>query len=182
DNVKDIIISNGVFTGKANYDYNDLNQNISVFDGQKQNYYQFNEHGDTSSFTLGNSTSTNFNYDSADRVEEIQTGNKDGLSILDESYEYDKAGNRTTVSNKELGDTSYKYDSSSQLVQEKLANGDIYNYSYDGFGNRLTFESSGSKKQSFVSSYNDGNQLTSINGSSITYDSNGNRLSDESYK
>ncbi|OUZ34502.1 hypothetical protein A5885_002233 [Enterococcus sp. 8E11_MSG4843] len=65
-----------------------------------------------------------------------------------------------------------------QLTKEVLSNGEVRSYSYDGFGNRTSVTINNATHQA---AFNAGNQLISFNGQALTYDANGDRLSDEKY-
>ncbi|EUJ48005.1 wall-associated protein [Listeria rocourtiae FSL F6-920] len=84
------------------------------------------------------------------------------------------------MDNKKAGKTSYEYDAINQLTKETLPDGTVKAYTYDGFGNRTKVTDS-SKTKAIEASYNDGNQLTAWNGDKLTFDTNGNRLSDGTY-
>ncbi|MFS0647475.1 hypothetical protein [Siminovitchia sp. 179-K 8D1 HS] len=59
-----------------------------------------------------------------------------------------------------------------QLVREIKKDGSVYEYQYDGFGNRV-YQKIGS-----TSAYNMVNQLTAYGNEAIRYDQNGNRIED----
>jgi RHS repeat-associated protein len=93
-----------------------------------------------------------------------------GTTRLDgASYTYDLAGNRKTRTDKRLGTTlTYAYDNIYQLLTAKQGTTTKESYTYDPVGNRLS--SVGVSPYS----YNSSNQLTSIPGTTYTYDNNGN--------
>jgi RHS repeat-associated protein len=81
----------------------------------------------------------------------------------------DLAGNRKTRTDKRLGTTlTYAYDNIYQLLTAKQGNTTKESYTYDLVGNRLS--SVGVSPYQ----YNASNQLTSIPGTTYTYDNNGN--------
>ncbi|EUJ33793.1 wall-associated protein [Listeria floridensis FSL S10-1187] len=178
DKVADVSISHNGFSAKTAYTYNDLDQNTRVNDGSKNAYFEFDEFGNVGVYTAGNETAANYVYDSTQKVTNVSIGNKDGEAILDESYTYDAASNRTSIENKKTGKTFYEYDAVNQLTKETLPNGTVKSYTYDGFGNRTHVSISGSETKTIAASYNKGNQLVSWNGAALTYDVNGNRTSD----
>ena len=64
------------------------------------------------------------------------------------------------------------------MTEEVLPTGEKRRYQYDGFGNR-TNVSIGEKV--IQASFNSGNQLVTYDGPTLTYDQNGNRLTDGKY-
>ena len=93
-----------------------------------------------------------------------------GTTTLDgASYTYDLAGNRKTRTDKRLGTTlTYAYDNIYQLLTAKQGTTTKESYTYDLVGNRL------SSVGVTPYQYNTSNQLTSIPGTTYTYDNNGN--------
>ncbi|MBC1521206.1 DNRLRE domain-containing protein [Listeria aquatica] len=178
DKVESVSISHGAFTAKTMYAYNDLDQNTRVNDGSKNAYFEFDEFGNIGVYTAGNETAANYSYDSTQKVTNVSIGTKEGEAILDESYTYDAASNRRSIDNKKSGKTLYEYDAVNQLTKETLPDGTVKSYAYDGFGNRTQVSISGSETKTIAASYNKGNQLVSWNGETLTYDENGNRVSD----
>ena len=69
---------------------------------------------------------------------------------------------------------SYQYDVLNQLTQETLLDGTTIAYEYDAAGNR-TKKTVGANVTNYI--YDNGNQLTAVNGQTNTYDSNGNLTS-----
>ena len=103
------------------------------------------------------------------------------------SYSYDDRGNITSIRKNGVLQYSYEYDGLNQLVRENnLPLGKTYIYTYDGYGNltrKKTYNYTtygygsiaGDEISTDIYTYNDSNQLTSINGgSTITYDEMGN--------
>ncbi|WP_430534930.1 DNRLRE domain-containing protein [Listeria rocourtiae] len=180
DKINEVVVSQGAHNYKATYDYNALDQNTKFNDGSRNYFLDYDEFGNVDQYINGNGVGTNFNYDATQKVREIQIGNKAGDSLFEESYTYDAASNRTTIDNKKAGKTAYDYDAINQLTKETLPDGTVKAYTYDGFGNRTKVTDS-SKTKAIEASYNDGNQLTTWNGDKLTYDTNGNRLSDGKY-
>jgi YD repeat-containing protein len=81
----------------------------------------------------------------------------------------DLAGNRKTRTDKRLGTTlTYAYDNIYQLLTAKQGTTTKESYTYDLVGNRL------SSVGVTPYQYNASNQLTSIPGTTYTYDNNGN--------
>lgn len=141
-------------------------------------------------------TTLNYDTDVHKRLWLTSVGNfrSDGSVISSFSYEYDKAGNRTKMTeekevNETNGDyTSYGYDSSYNLLNEERktgANTQVYKYDYwyDEAGNRtkkILTNSTGTKTYTYGYDSKENNLLTgvSVNGTStgtFTYDSFGNQ-------
>ena len=113
---------------------------------------------------------------------------RDGVETF---YRYDGVGNITEVLEKTAADSQpvsrfvYEYDLMNQLVKEEdKKEGSIRTYEYDAGGNLLKYKKYTAKdgKQTLVltDSYAYGNtwkdQMTSYNGSTVTYDDMGNPL------
>ncbi|MBC2368826.1 hypothetical protein HBP99_09265 [Listeria booriae] len=180
DKINEVSVSHGSHNYKATYDYNALDQNTKFSDGSRNYYLDYDELGNVTNYINGNGVGTNFNYDATSKVREMQVGTKIGDIIFEEAYTYDAASNRTSIDNKRDGKTSYEYDAINQLTKEVLPDDSIKIYSYDGFGNRVKTSDSG-KTKDVVASYNDSNQLINWDNEKITYDTNGNRLTDGKY-
>jgi YD repeat-containing protein len=103
---------------------------------------------------------------------------KNGNIIDRFKYTYDSKGNITQVVSK-AGITTYEYDELDQLIKETRPDGTIYEYTYDATGNRLTKKvTQGGNVTTTTYTYDDADQLTSVNGTNYTYDANGNLISD----
>ncbi|MBT2655352.1 hypothetical protein J7E81_08890 [Bacillus sp. ISL-18] len=192
--LKDVTLSQAGVTNKSSFQYNKLDQNTTVTDDNgtstdssddKKYYFDFDEQGNTRTYTAGNGSGSIFDYDLTGKITSLQIGNADNTMILSESYGYDKNGNRTSITHyladgSENGKTLYDYDSINQLIKETRKDGTTTDYTYDGFGNRksIIVTEPGKRPTTTTATYNEGNQLISYGGESIAYDTNGNRLSD----
>jgi RHS repeat-associated protein len=120
--------------------------------------------------TRPNGLKSVYAYDNLSRLQSVL--HQSGSTTLDgASYAVDNAGNRTSRTAQPSGTASnYAYDSIYQLTGVTQGSTTTESYSYDSVGNRLS--SLG------VSPYsnNTSNQLTSIPGTTYTYDNNGNTL------
>lgn len=185
---KSTFTQNGL-TNETNYEYNNLDQNISVKDAQGKAYrFDYDENGNVRTYTAGNAAGSDFTYDVTGKVTGLEIGNANSDTILSESYKYDENDNRKEITSyKEDGSvdskTSYDYDSLDQLVKEILPDGTIKEYVYNGFGNRTSVKVTepGKSLVETKASFNIGNQLTSFGDESIKYDENGNRIEDGKY-
>jgi len=120
--------------------------------------------------TRPNNVTTNFSYDNLSRL--LSVLHQSGSTTLDgAAYAVDNAGNRTSRTPQPSGTASnYAYDAIYQLLSATQGVNTTESYTYDPVGNRLS--SLG------VSPYinNASNQLTSIPGTTYTYDYNGNTV------
>jgi RHS repeat-associated protein len=184
--LKTLNIQQGTYSNTGTYEYNSLNQNTKVINDGQLFYFDYDEFGNLSSYVAGNLTSAQYLYDNTQKVTDLDVSKPDGTSIISEKYTYDDNGNRTSIDQKiglQPGKTSYIYDEVNQLTKETLPDGRVNEFTYDGFSNRTSVKST--KPDGTITttneSFNDGNQLTSIGNEAITYDANGNRLTDGSF-
>jgi len=98
-----------------------------------------------------------------------RTSKTDTASVLDLSYRYNAAGN---IVHRQSGKEShaYSYDNLQRLTGVAKDGKPSEEFSYDPVGNRLT-----SNKTSY--SYENGNQLSTVDGTRYGYDKNGNTIS-----
>jgi RHS repeat-associated protein len=120
--------------------------------------------------TRPNGVTTNYTYNNLSQL--LSVLHQVGTSTIDGVvYTVDPAGNRTAKTDERANVTSnYTYDPLYELTQVTQSTTTTETYSYDPVGNRLS--SLG------VSPYsvNTSNELTSIPGTTYTYDNNGNTL------
>jgi len=169
--------------GSNSFTYNKLDQMTQMKDSSSTYSFDYDENGNVQTFITGNGSGAGFSYDERNLVSALHVGTASGETILTETYEYDQNGNRTTINKKGSGKVQYEYGKLDQLVKETHADETVIQYTYDGFGNRtsVTTTKNGSTK-TVNASFNMMNQLTKVNGESITYDKNGNRTSDGRFK
>jgi RHS repeat-associated protein len=70
---------------------------------------------------------------------------------------------------------TYAYDSLYRLTNANYSTGDVFIYTYDAVGNRLTQQT---LTQTTVYTYDNANRLTNVNGVAQIWDDNGNLLND----
>ncbi|MEH7093105.1 RHS repeat-associated core domain-containing protein, partial [Priestia megaterium] len=176
-------------TQNTNYEYNLLDQNITVKDDSGNIYrFDYDENENLRNYTAGNGSGSAYAYDIRGNVTSLDVGTANNKSILSETYKYDKNNNQTEIlSYKEDGTndtTAYVYDSADQLVKETISNGTVKEYMYDGFGNRTSVKVTdpGKSPVQTDAQFNAGNELVKFGNETITYDKDGNRLEDEKYK
>ena len=158
--------------GVTSYQYNSMNQPISLTNPQ----------GEAVSFTydflnrrtgviLPNGGQAGYSYDAASRLLSL-VHQIAGVNIESFSYSHDKVGNRTSMTDLS-GTHTYGYDQLYRLIS--AAHSQPTNpedlYTFDPVGNRL------SSAQHPNWSYDVNNSLLSFNGTSFTYDNNGNMIS-----
>lgn len=178
DKVSTVTVSKDSYTRKVSYDYDALDRNTAVQDGENRYRFDYDEFDNISLYTAGNGAMTNFNYDQTNKLTELAIGTANQQQIVKESYIYDETGNRASITHTDGKQSNYIYDSVNQLTSETLPNGETRTYSYDGFGNRVGMTING---QTTAATFNTGNQLTKFKDSVLTYDANGNRLTDGKY-
>lgn len=108
-------------------------------------------------------------FDTAGRLTQIRHLKNDGTEIYTQAHDFDNAGNiisKTTG----LGVTNYTYDKLYQLCSAVHPTQPQEDFTYDGVGNRLTSR----EYSDWI--YNNRNQLTSFDGVTFSYDSNGNTV------
>ncbi|WP_056470077.1 RHS repeat-associated core domain-containing protein [Bacillus sp. FJAT-25509] len=182
DKLNELIVKDISLIQNLKYQYNENDQNTVVNDGEHSYRFDYDERGNVKTFTTGNGSGSSFKYDDRGLVQQVVVGNKDGNIILDETYSYDKNGNRTSIKFPDGKNISYEYGKLDQLEKETLKDGTILAYSYDGFGNRTSVkETKNGSTQTTDSQYNLANQLIKFGSETIKYDLNGNRTEDDIY-
>ncbi len=132
------------------------------------------------SITYSNGVQTGFNFDDAEQLLNL-TVKRGTTSILSEAFTHDENGNIETVTSTN-GNKVYTYDELNQLKSQTLADGTVEIYEYNKVGNRLETETvKNGQTTRTVYGHNDNNELTSVDGVSFTYDSNGNRIKDDRF-
>lgn len=181
DKLKEFLLIHEDFVLKNTFQYNELNQNIIVSDGELNYRFDYDERGNIKTFTTGNGGGSSLKYDDKGLIQQLAVGMINGKDITDETYEYDANGNRTQIKYRDGKTISYEYSKLDQLEKESLKDGTVIEYTYDGFGNRtLIKQTQNGKTTSTASEYNAANQLTKFGTETITYDANGNRKEDGS--
>ena len=118
--------------------------------------------------TLPGGSTRSYNYDPLQRIKGITSKDPGGNTVMQETYDYDSAGNIITEQTGK-GEHQYSYD---QLDRLSSADNPVLSdekYSYDAVGNRLSsIDTNGSWE------YNLNNALSSYDNASCSYDDNGN--------
>jgi RHS repeat-associated protein len=125
-----------------------------------------------------NETFTNYSYNNALLLTQMQTFDPNGGTIGDFRYTYDANGNWTEVQTPSAT-INYTYDNLNRLTGETLPDGTLIEYAYDAAGNRLTQKvTQGGNVTTTNYQYGAANQLTSVDSTAYTYDDNGNMTGD----
>lgn len=125
-----------------------------------------------------NNSYASFQYDDANRLNELKNYKNDGTVLNSYKYKYDPNSNQTSIAT-DKGTVSYEYDALNQLTKETLTDGTAITYEYDAAGNRTKkIETKGTTTTTTTYTYNAGNELTNVSGQAYTYDLNGNLTND----
>ncbi|MBU7028113.1 MAG: exo-alpha-sialidase [Theionarchaea archaeon] len=154
------------------FEYDSLNRLITV-----PGYGEFTYNADSllASMTYANGVVTEYQYDSNHRPVTIHAA-KEGTDLLVMNYQYDGASNVTHLDyNRRQGQNwvqsaeTFSYDWLDRLVSAQGEYG-LQMYSYDSVGNRVSLND-------LTYAYSTMNELlTTSNGTTFTYDENGNTL------
>ena len=85
------------------------------------------------------------------------------------------AYNQAQTVDSEILQIAYQYDPLNRLKEANYSDGSYFHYIYDEVGNRLS-ETTLNSTKSYI--YDEASRLTSVNGTTYTWDNNGNLLSD----
>jgi RHS repeat-associated protein len=141
--------------------------------------YAFDAASRRTSMTVAGQSAVNYSYDNANRLLQINQG----TSAV--SFSYDAANRRTSLTLPNGIVVSYGYDQASELMglNYSLGGNTLGNlsYSYDLAGRRTSvggsFASTGIPLPVSTTAYNAANELTQWGTATLTYDANGNMLS-----
>ena len=167
-------------TGTVGRGYDNLDRLIAESTTQGSVSYSYDAVGRRIGFTVAGQTPISYGYDDANRLLQIARG------ATTVSFAYDAANRRTSLTLPSGIIATYSYDVASQLTGITYMNGATVvgdlSYTYDVRGNRIGTNGSlaSTSLPPAVSSaaYDQANRLTNWNGAAITYDANGNMLSD----
>ncbi len=162
--------------------YDALNRLSTVTDAQGITSYTYDAIGRQTQIVYPNGTTTNYVYDSRNRVTSITHKSSGGATLQSFTYTLDAVGNRTQVVESSGRTVNYTYNNVNQLTQEVVTNDPSGNnttttYSYDLVGNLVTKIVDGT---STTYTYNNNDQLTQQDAQTFTYDGNGNLIQKDS--
>ena len=161
--------------------YDALNRLKSVTDDQGTTTYAYDAIGRQTKVTYPNGMTTEYTYDSRNRVTNIVHKKSDGTILQSFAYTYDAVGNRTQVVENTGRTVTYTYNEVNQLTKEIVSNDPNGNnttttFTYDDVGNLVTKTIDGIS-ESYT--YNANDQLTAKGSVTYTYDPNGNLIDDD---
>jgi RHS repeat-associated protein len=145
--------------------------------------YTFDAAGRRTGMTVPGQSSLTYVWDAATRLTAITQGSNTV------SFTYDAANRRTKASLPDGVDANYSYDAANQLTAISYVKGMTVlgnlTYIYDGSGRRVgiggSFANVDLPAATTAASYNAANELTQWGASSLSYDANGNLISDGNY-
>jgi RHS repeat-associated protein len=142
--------------------------------------YGYDAAGRRTTMTVAGQPQVSYAYDNADRLRQINQG------VSAAQFEYDDANRRSTVTLSNGVNVSYTHDNNSRVTTITYKfNGNTLGdltYVYDSLGHRTqvggSFAQTGLSAPIASATYDAANELTTWNGLNISYDLNGNMLSD----
>lgn len=177
-NVSSSTLASGTSLIVTNYKYDKNNQLTNISGGNSSTNFTYSENDKVVGINNKNGTNTFLNHDGAGQLTSVITQDANGSLISSYDYTFNEKGNIIKEKAKE-GTKQFFYDKKEQLTKEVLQNGDIYEYSYDAAGNRISKKTiKGTDVSSINYTYDAANQLVSINGNATMHDNNGNLSGD----
>lgn len=160
--------------------YDNLDRLTSETTSQGQISYGYDLAGRRANMTVTGQPQITYSYDNANRLTQISQGTSTA------GFSYDAANRRSTLTLSNGVNVSYTYDNDSRvtgITYKSNSNtlGDL-TYTYDSLGQRTqvsgSFAQTGVRGTITSATYDAANELTNWNGTTISYDLNGNMLSD----
>ncbi|MFX3661414.1 MAG: toxin C-terminal domain-containing protein, partial [Ectobacillus sp.] len=160
---------------QTNFIYNSLDLIRSILkDNLTVANYIYNESRQVASIYFANGTYTSFAYNGANQLVSLTNYNVNGIVMERFLYAYAPNGNIISVQTTK-GTINYQYDQLNQLTQETLLDGTIISYEYDAVGNRTRKTvTKGTTSTITTYTYNQADQVISVNSQQYLYDLNGN--------
>jgi RHS repeat-associated protein len=167
-------------SGNITRTYDGLDRLLSETTPQGSIGYTYDLAGRRTSMTVNGQPAVSYSYDNADRLTQISQGSS---SV---SFSYDDDSRRSSLVLPNGVTVSYNYDQGSHVtgINYQLGTNNLggLTYAYDQLGRRTqvagSFARTGLPGAVGSASYDAANELTNWNGTPISYDSNGNMLSD----
>ncbi len=160
--------------------YDNLDRLTTETTSQGSISYGYDNAGRRTSMAVGGQPTVSYTYDNANRLIQIAQGSSNV------GFTYDNANRRTALTLPNGVSVSYSYDNGSRVtgITYQFGGNTLGNlsYIYDPLGRRTqvggSFARTGLPGAVTSASYDAANELTNWNGAPISYDSNGNMLSD----
>jgi RHS repeat-associated protein len=167
-------------SGNINRNYDGLDRLVSETTPQGSVGYTYDLAGRRTGMTVNGQSPVSYSYDNADRLTQIS---QNSSSV---SFSYDDGNRRSSLTLPNGVTASYNYDQASHLTGISYQLGTVnlggLTYTYDQLGRRTqvggSFAGTGLPGAVGSASYDAANELTNWNGTPISYDFNGNMLSD----
>jgi RHS repeat-associated protein len=155
----------------ASYQYDVINRLTQLTDNASLNTtFVYDATNKLTSRTLPNGVVSTYQYDGINRLTRL-THAKGANTLLDLQYQFNAVNNITQMIDG-AGAHNYSYDNLGRLTSAAHPNQVNESYSYDDVGNRTA------SHQGSSYGYQPFNRLVSANGSSFSYDTNGNQISE----
>jgi YD repeat-containing protein len=175
--------TSAVVTHKYSYTMSGLLTDLTA--GSKSWKFLSNDGKNLLSQLNPNTTTDNFTYNNANQITDSRTLDVGNNVKWSSQYEYDNDGRLIGITGNGAGSPSAEYvyndtgigEKLNRLTKATITTGDgqyILGYKYDPVGNLLSMSMPSGQKNTFT--YNDDNQIATINGSAsaASYDANGN--------
>lgn len=167
-------------SGTTTLDYDDLDRLTSETTSRGVVTYTYDAADRRETMTVAGQPTITYGYDAANRLTTIT---QSGATF---TFTYDNANRRTALLHPNGTSVEYGYDAASRVASLTYKQGAAVlgnlTYTYDAAGRRIevggTFARTSLPLPVSSTSYDAANQLTQWNGSTLTYDANGNLLSD----
>jgi RHS repeat-associated protein len=165
-------------SGTILYAHDALNRLAQVTDPDGgMTAYAYDPAGNRESITYPNGMSTEYRYDSLNRLIGLQNKRSDATVVSGYTYTLSPSGNRNRVVEESGRVVEYTYDAVYRLIQENITDPvsgiRTITYTYDPVGNRLS-KTDGSTSTAYVYDAND--RLLTEGAITYTYDANGNMI------
>ena len=159
------------------YDYDDNNHLIGVTDNTGMTSYAYNNQtNDLIKKTLPDGVYTDYTYDTAHRITDVENRRSDDTLISSYHYEFDANNNRTQVIETTESSTKtidYIYDDLNRLERADYSDGTFEVYTYDASGNRQTKTT---QDETIDYEYDGDNRLLRAGNTIFFYDASGNMI------
>lgn len=167
-------------SGSITLAYDNLDRLIGMTTAQGVVNYTYDAAGRRQTMTVAGQPAINYIYDNNNRVTQITQGS---ASVM---IGYDEVGRRTSLTLPNEVSTEYSYDEASQLTGLTYKKGASVlgnlTYSYDAAGRRTkiggSYARTGLPQAITSATYNAGNHQVTFGARSLSYDLNGNLISD----